>query len=347
MAGNQFVLISADGNRLQIEGEIRVGRSEDSDLRLVDGAPSRNHARLWLQDGAAFVEDCESTNGTFVNGSRLASPQKLENGDTVAFDVNQYTFEVVVPEPAGDRTVLRKPDEGDRTMLRPVLTEETSEQSAEKAPEPEPSAAAPSPPPPAKEETPPAAPEATPESANKLAGAWADPSNKGSAKTAFMSLEELQQLRSDAVGEKIETDEPVLHVLTGDSAGSVFQLNLNQPSQEWSIGSLGERDIVLKDAGVSEFHTLLSHTSGRWKVVDQMSTNGTFVNGGKTISGFLNDNDKLRVGPVECQFLLGGASAVKPSAAGKASTGSNKTLATIGSFEVVLAILFGLYFWLG
>ena len=46
-------------------------------------AVSRLHARFFLRDGQWFVEDNQSTNGTFVNGTRIANPTPLHTGDEI------------------------------------------------------------------------------------------------------------------------------------------------------------------------------------------------------------------------------------------------------------------------
>src|SRR5262249_32579078 len=60
------------GVRLEVEKQATLGRSSDADLQLVDGKVSRLHCRFDLRDGALFVEDLGSQNGTYVNGDRLA-----------------------------------------------------------------------------------------------------------------------------------------------------------------------------------------------------------------------------------------------------------------------------------
>src|SRR5262245_33935172 len=54
---------------------IHVGRSSEVEMVLVEEMVSRRHARLELRGDVIFVEDLESTNGTFVNGERIAKAQ--------------------------------------------------------------------------------------------------------------------------------------------------------------------------------------------------------------------------------------------------------------------------------
>lgn len=53
-------------------GESIIGRGEEAAIRLTDSGVSRQHAKLvFSSDGRVLLVDLESTNGTFVNGSRV------------------------------------------------------------------------------------------------------------------------------------------------------------------------------------------------------------------------------------------------------------------------------------
>jgi diguanylate cyclase (GGDEF)-like protein len=73
------------GATFQIGSSVTVlGRGERSDVRLDDDGVSRRHAELVrLDDGAVQIRDLGSTNGTFVNGERVAE-RVLEDDDRVA-----------------------------------------------------------------------------------------------------------------------------------------------------------------------------------------------------------------------------------------------------------------------
>jgi hypothetical protein len=67
---------------------INVGRASDSDLSLGHASVSKIHAALQMnREGTLLVTDTGSTNGTFINGRRLAygEARTVEDGDVVAF----------------------------------------------------------------------------------------------------------------------------------------------------------------------------------------------------------------------------------------------------------------------
>jgi hypothetical protein len=62
-------LLALDWN--EPEHELVVGRSSACDIVISDESVSRRHARLMPRDGAWILQDLDSTNGSFVNGSRV------------------------------------------------------------------------------------------------------------------------------------------------------------------------------------------------------------------------------------------------------------------------------------
>jgi pSer/pThr/pTyr-binding forkhead associated (FHA) protein len=78
-----------------------IGRSEADPGRLGDDPElSRRHAQISTRDGQILVEDLGSTNGTFVNGERIAAPTPVRPGDHV--EVGATKLEVLAPEaPSG------------------------------------------------------------------------------------------------------------------------------------------------------------------------------------------------------------------------------------------------------
>ena len=65
--------------------QITIGRDSSNGIVINDAEISRRHARLTFQGGKYILEDLGSTNGTFVNGQRLAGPRVLKPGEVVSF----------------------------------------------------------------------------------------------------------------------------------------------------------------------------------------------------------------------------------------------------------------------
>ena len=67
---------------------LNVGRASDNELTLNDGSVSKIHAALLMTaEGTLLVADTGSTNGTYVNGRRIAYGESrlIEDGDVVGF----------------------------------------------------------------------------------------------------------------------------------------------------------------------------------------------------------------------------------------------------------------------
>jgi pSer/pThr/pTyr-binding forkhead associated (FHA) protein len=68
--------------------EILLGRDLANDIPIGQPEVSRRHARFYWDQGNIYIEDLGSTNGTFINGSRISSPQQLRSGDAVTVGEN-------------------------------------------------------------------------------------------------------------------------------------------------------------------------------------------------------------------------------------------------------------------
>ena len=74
-----------------VTGPLIVGRSPEADVTVDDPYASDFHARLGPHAGGVRLHDLDSTNGTFVNGSKIAAPTVLQRGDTI--QVGETTLE--------------------------------------------------------------------------------------------------------------------------------------------------------------------------------------------------------------------------------------------------------------
>ena len=321
MAGAVYRLKPAGaGPEVDVKDGMVVGRNPECDLVLSNGHPSRKHARFDVKADGLWVHDLGSANGTFVNGVQIKAEQKLESGDRIAFDVNE--FEVLGPPVAvqgAAPTVVRRPQEPP-TVARP------------KAQTPEPGA----PPPKPGSKVAAEAPKAPADRSMRKPGAWADPDYQGDGSgTKLFGADELKKLQAELKVPQVAapSDAPYLVVASGASAGKSFKLAKSGGATQWEIGSDSSRDIVLQDAGVSAFHAKIVNEGNRWKLIDQMSANGTFVNGQKGNISYLKAGDRIRLGTIECTFQL-------PTGIAAVSSGGKRTGVIVGiAAFVVTAIL--------
>jgi pSer/pThr/pTyr-binding forkhead associated (FHA) protein len=79
-----------------------IGRKEDNDVVIDNLATSGHHAKLIREGETMYVEDQNSTNGTFINGKRIVK-SALNNGDVIL--VGNHTLEFITDvKPAADQT---------------------------------------------------------------------------------------------------------------------------------------------------------------------------------------------------------------------------------------------------
>lgn len=107
-----FLSPPSDGESMRFESaSIVLGRGPDADLRIDETHVSGTHAHLFMQEGQRFIEDLNSTNGTFVNGRRVKTRTALKPGDTIQLGTTvKLRFEPET-EDFGGRTVVAAPEE--------------------------------------------------------------------------------------------------------------------------------------------------------------------------------------------------------------------------------------------
>lgn len=112
MAQFQFVMRSGPtpGVVFPLEGEqLTIGRDSSNGVAINDAEVSRKHSRLMFQGGKYVIDDLGSTNGTFVNGQRLAGPVVLKAGDVVSLGEQIVLMYDAISADAGATVMSRKP----------------------------------------------------------------------------------------------------------------------------------------------------------------------------------------------------------------------------------------------
>ncbi|MBN1634106.1 MAG: FHA domain-containing protein [Ignavibacteria bacterium] len=64
----------------------------------------------------------------------------------------------------------------------------------------------------------------------------------------------------------------------------------------------GQGDIIISDPAVSNPHCMILFRSGRFKIKDELSTNGTFINGTEIEETELKDSDIIKIGTTELKL---------------------------------------------
>jgi pSer/pThr/pTyr-binding forkhead associated (FHA) protein len=298
---------TSDGIETVVIDGLIAGRLAESGLVLTEGHPSRQHAKFSVSGTEVKLEDLGSANGTFVNDKRITTPVVLRSGDKVRFDVEE--FEYRIPH---DKTVAT---DAQQTIMRKIEDIDVEGSGIRERP------------------------------------AWIDPDKQsaGGPKTEFIDSASLKRMMQDGVQGAMEmggdVNVPVIIVSSGAKSGMRVNLKSAGEQGEWTIGSDVDRDIVLEDQGVSGVHAKLTQDGRRWKLTDQMSANGTFVNGKRSNMSYLDNGDRIRFGPVECIFRtpVDAGSATRQSRAVR-PPGSKRNILLAGiAFAVTLAVLFVLF----
>lgn len=369
--------VSGD-KKVELQGEIVAGREQDCDLVLTEGHPSRRHARIKVEGDDVWIEDLGSTNGTFVNDSKVESAVKLGAGDRIRFDAEE--FDVVddrapaadaAPAADSNATVLRAPppsmgskadapaggkaapDEAAAPAPAPAAESAPERSAAAESPEPEQAATARAGSSPEQKPAPQSR-EVEGGEGGRRPGGWADPNQVKEGGTVLFDNEQLQSLLAESKPSPVplaDADTPYLVVTGGAQSGTTIKLKAGTQTNVWEVGSDADRDLCFDEAGVSGFHAKIVNEGARWKVIDQMSSNGTLVNENRGIINYLSAGDRIRFGPVECVFQLpasAGKATKRAASAGAAaeSASSSKTAVIVVAAVVLVAAAAAAAWWL-
>ena len=128
-AGRHLLFAPPLPPRALVPGEaVVIGRGAACGLSLASPAASRRHAELVPHEGGWRLRDLGSTNGTFLNGSRVEAELDLHAGDVIQIGEQTIHFchvesgETEAEAGAGERTMLLA-GPADEGMLRGSLAE--------------------------------------------------------------------------------------------------------------------------------------------------------------------------------------------------------------------------------
>lgn len=102
--------------------EVSIGRVKGNDIVLPKGNVSKRHSRIVVKDGKFIVVDLKSTNGTYVNGRKITSPQVIKTNDKVYIGdfVLSIQESVGAPGPSPEPPAPMPPGPGIQEMNAPA-----------------------------------------------------------------------------------------------------------------------------------------------------------------------------------------------------------------------------------
>jgi hypothetical protein len=81
------------GTAFELADGATMGRADGSDIPIDDPFASSVHARIFPRGQFMYIEDMGSTNGTYLNGRKLRSAERLKVGDAVRIGETEYRYQ--------------------------------------------------------------------------------------------------------------------------------------------------------------------------------------------------------------------------------------------------------------
>ncbi|MCP4714602.1 MAG: FHA domain-containing protein, partial [Deltaproteobacteria bacterium] len=290
------------------KGDHSLGRGQACDIVLADTAVSRKHAMISVSSGRAYVTDCDSAGGTYLNSKKIDKKLVLTDGDIILVGATKLELSVTTPvTAAADKDKTRVLSSG---ALQDLLKKESPSPKKQPATAElsEPAAADTAQAPP--DATRRLAPESIPAPEEPKPGDTGKPAVSdtrkiglqepkpeppppaGSAKTVFIP--------PDALGKSKIISYHKLIILSKQLLGREFILD----RPEITVGRQQECDIRINDETISTKHALIRLEGDQCMLEDSGSRNGTFVNGERIQKKkILVPGQKVKFGSVECRFV--------------------------------------------
>jgi predicted component of type VI protein secretion system len=154
-----------EGREQTLQAGATIGR-EGCDVNLMDPEVSRRHATIVDQGGSLAIQDLGSTNGTYVNGSRISAVTALKGGDEVRLGNTVWSIRSSAPA-AGATSIGSVPSAAPQVTAARAVPVDIQVPSAPPEPQPTtaqqvPAAVASAPPAPPQQPAQPAAPSSAP-----------------------------------------------------------------------------------------------------------------------------------------------------------------------------------------
>lgn len=256
-----------------------VGRELDCGICLEYAKVSRYHAKFSLIEGALFIEDLHSSNGTYLNGHRIISRVPVSVGDEVTFGDIRYRM-TSVQASHSEATQLVSPATvlGSGVVnLHKVTT---------------PSAAAKSSGIPVSASVPPIKAQA--------------PSSREESFTRLYSAEQIMSMAQRNLDHHSDLDigsGPRFIILTAPLRGQVLSVGMPETGASLTIGRDSQCDIVIPEKSVSRLHAEITYSGLQFHIDSSHASNPIVINGeSQETSALLRHGDKVQIGRVDVLF---------------------------------------------
>jgi pSer/pThr/pTyr-binding forkhead associated (FHA) protein len=276
---------------LKQDGVVVVGRDVDVDGVIEDPLCSGRHFEVaWSAATGITVRDLGSLNGVFVNGERIREPRKVKRGDFVQAGTTLLEIGLAVQTPAQEQRASER-----APTVKAAATMMMSAADLQEA------------------------------IATTRAQARTKQKDLGRSvvKTQRLERDELAKMISEEAsglrqktmvlpalsGEFFsETSQPSVKILTQlleatpAESTAIFLVRKGasvtpHAKSVVTIGRDARNDVPLVSEDVSGSHArIVIEPSGRFEIVDEGSTNGSFVNGKRVVRHYLNTGDVLQLG---------------------------------------------------
>ncbi len=114
-------------NTIEISGEtVSVGRAEHNQIQIDNKGVSLLHAVITKKGNIWFIEDLNSTNGTYLNGVKVVEKQLIKFGDTISICKHDLKFVSSRNQTAPVRAITQTEDDDRTIMLKNNRSEQTA-----------------------------------------------------------------------------------------------------------------------------------------------------------------------------------------------------------------------------
>ena len=254
---------------------LSIGRDANCDVVLDKGYPSRTHAKITFKDNTLFLEDLNSTNGTFINNQKVFKVTPIVPGDLIKFGSVEF---LLLPNTFENQTIISKAPmvisaDSSFVVQDEIKIDPNSTGVFQSYPLPFGW--------PVENKT-----------ANKIF--QKEPDKKHSTK--------IDQHIKQALAGDDTVYIAALVVNPSHESPSIFGLSLESQQSKLSIGRSDRCSITIKAPSVSEHHASLQFKQNNWLLTDNNSTNGLRSDKKLITELKLKHNSTVSLGQIEMTF---------------------------------------------